>query len=175
MIELVLAETSASWWDSGAATGLIALGSAVVGGLIGSVVGPYVQHRLGRRDRVAEAHLRAAQEHAERVASVHRTLDEIAYSVLGDEVGVIDPEGMPDVDEVQHAGRAIGLLRQLRSAHPTPRVREAAKDLEEELRGFYGNPPPTGTEGWPSYGDRDALLDHVQRAENLIELLHVAP
>lgn len=166
---------STSFWETTGASALIGAAGVLIGGLIAGVVAPFLQHRLSSKARVKEAHLRAAGEHAERVAAIYRTLDEIAYSVLGDEVGVIDPEGTAQVNEISHAGIAIGLLRELRSAHPTSKVREAARKLEDDLRGFYGNPPPQGTDGWPSYDHRDVILGHSKDAETLIELLHVAP
>ncbi|MDQ4144394.1 MAG: hypothetical protein M3198_11740 [Actinomycetota bacterium] len=163
--------SSTSWWETAGAGALI----GAAGVALGAAISPVLERRFSRRKMLEEAHLRAADKHAERVASIYRIVDELAYYALGEEAGVIDPEGSRNLDPISHAGGAISRLRDLRAAHPTAAVRRAARSLEDDLRGFYGNPPPGGTMAWPAYEDRDELLRHQQQADELIELLHVAP
>lgn len=165
------AMAESSWWDTAGAGALLGAGGVA----LGAAISPVLERRFSRRKMLEQAHLRAAEKHAGTVADVYRTVDELAYYVLGDEVGVVDPEGYRNIEPISHAGDAIGKLRNLRAGHPTAEVRAAARSLEEDLRGFYGNPPPGGTAGWPSYDDRDELLRHQRKADDLIELLHVAP
>src|SRR4051794_24736610 len=79
-----------------------------------------------RRDRMEQAHAAAATTFAERVAEVYRILDCLAWTYVGEEMGVYSPESCPPMS-VTDAGSAIALLRDVWTAHPTANVRQTAR------------------------------------------------
>lgn len=124
--------------------------------------------------RLDEAHALAATEHSKRVAEIYSDVDAIASYVLGPDVDYYDVEGRRIQDPLTAARRVVAELRALWSSHPTLAVRNAAKKLYNDMKSFYGEPDRDGNE-WPSYRDRDTLLDHMNQAEALVELLHRPP
>lgn len=134
-----------------------------------------VEELFERRARSEQAHREAANKHADKVSQIHRILDDIAWHVLGDDAGVWNFHRSTSIDPPTSAARAIELLQAVRSGHPTKQVRDTARQLQEDLVGFYANPPHEGMEHWPSYKDKDRLTGDLLLAEELIEQLHTLP
>jgi hypothetical protein len=127
-----------------------------------------------RRERLEQAHFRAAELHAGQVAEAFWRLDAIAMELLGPDSDFFNVEQPGPVDARDYAAKAIQALRQIWTSHPTAAVRQAAKNLYESLGAFYGELLP-GDFQRPTSADREALLDHRAQAERLVELLHRLP
>jgi hypothetical protein len=132
------------------------------------------QSRRSSEAARVEAHYDAVNRHADRVSEVFQDLDAIRSVVLGDDASYFDVEARHIGSERDVAAHVAANLRVVWTSHPTAAVRLAARQLYDDVKGFYGDPPPDSRK-WPSSRDDDALHAHATAAERLIELLHTPP
>jgi hypothetical protein len=157
------------------------LGSSVVAAIVSGWMPVLLARRRLRveqtfddRVRARNSHAEAASELAEEAAAVYELLDNIANAVLAHGVDYYPPQGVQAGNLTDFAGEASRRLRTIWTRHPTHAVRLAARDFQRHLESTYGEPDPEGGLRIPREGD-SFLLDDVERAEALIELLHSPP
>ena len=142
-----------------------------------------LQHRLKLKEKREDAsfdderrrlaaHLDASDDYLDDLDSLLRWANSVAAEALQNETDYYDPEGSvrePLTALPQH----LSNLRRLSVRHPTHEVRGMARALDSKLRGFYGDMTrQSNGEEFPSWSERDELLNFIEQVEELIESIH---